>query len=127
MKCYADNVLVELEPLPRMSAGGLHLPQQTKRGARGSRFGRVVASGPGHHRQLSAGSRGTRDGVFIPNETKPGDRVVLDSQAGQAWDPSIDLSIPRHNEGNEFGQIGDVTGELRIVREAEIHCVIVDG
>jgi co-chaperonin GroES (HSP10) len=118
LRMYADNVLVELEPLETMSPSGLlHIPQKTDRGARGSRFGRVLASGPGYYRQRKAGALGTQDGTFIPNETKPGDRVVLDAQAGDAY--AGELSVPRHNAAESFGA-------LRIVRESEIHCV-VDG
>lgn len=128
MKPYADNVLLVLEPLPTMTAGGLHLPQQTKRGARGSRYARVVASGPGHYAQKAGGAGSTIEQPrrFIANETKPGDRVIVDSQAGQVWDPNIELSIPRHNPGTEFSQVEAVTGELRCVREQEI-LAIVDG
>jgi co-chaperonin GroES (HSP10) len=115
MRCYADNVQIELEPLATMSAGGLHLPQQSRAGARGSRFARVIASGPGHFRQRNAGCRGTQDGVFVPNETKPGDRVLVDALAGQAWDG--DHQRPRHNVGGDFG-------DIRIVREDEILAII---
>ena len=117
MKPFADNVHIELEPLATMSAGGIHLPQQTRRSARGSRFARVVASGPGHYRQKAAGAGGTRDTVFVPNETRPGDRVIVDAQAGQAWEG--ELSIPRHNPGGDFG-------DTRIVREAEILAIVSD-
>lgn len=115
MRPYADNVLVELEPLSTMSAGGLHLPQQSRQGARGSRFARVVASGPGHYRQRNAGAHGTQDSVFVANETKPGDRVLVDAMAGQAWE--TDMSMPRHNKGGDFG-------DTRIVREDEILAII---
>ena len=116
VRMYADNVLVELEPLEAMSPSGLlHIPQSTDRGARGSRFGKVLASGPGYHRQRKAGARGTQDGVFVPNETKPGDRVVLDAQAGDEW--KGELSAPRHNAAESFGS-------LRIVRESEILSIV---
>lgn len=115
MRPYQDNVLIELEPLPTMTAGGLHLPQQSRAGARGSRFARVKASGPGHYRQRNAGCRGTQDSVFVPNETKAGDRVLVDALAGQAWDG--DNQRPRHNVGGDFG-------DTRVVREDEILAII---
>lgn len=118
MRPYSDNVWVELEPLQTMSAGGLHLPNQTRVGARGCRFGRVLASGPGHLRQVSAGARGTQDGVFVPNETREGDRVVLDAMAGQAWEG--ENSAPRHNRGGDFG-------DRRVVREAEILAIVTES
>ena len=115
MKPYADNVVIELEPLETMSAGGLHLPQTARQGARGSRYARVLASGPGHRRQRSAGANGTQDGVFVPNETKPGDRVLVDSLAGQACE--AEMSMTRHNKGGNFG-------DTRIVRESEILAIL---
>lgn len=119
MRPYADNVAIELEPLATLSAGGLHLPQQSRQGARGSRFARVLASGPGHYRQVRDGANGTRDQAFIPNETRAGDRVLVDALAGQAWE--ADMSMPRHNKGGDFG-------DTRIVREAEILAIVeTDG
>lgn len=115
---YADNVLVELEPVPTMTASGLHLPQQARAGARGSRFAVVKASGPGHYRQVRDGANGTRDQAFIPNETKPGDRVLVDAMAGQAWE--ADMSMPRHNKGGDFG-------DSRIVRESEILAIVTES
>jgi len=115
MRPYADNVVVRLDPIATMSAGGLHIPQQSRAGARGSRLATVVASGPGHRRQRAAGANGTRDGVFIPNQTKEGDRVLVDALAGQAWE--ADMSMPRHNKGGDFG-------DTRIVREEEILAIV---
>ena len=117
---YADNVHIELEPLPTKSPSGLlHIPQQSRQGARGHRYALVVASGPGHWRQVSAGAKGTRDTVFVPNETRPGDRVVVDAQCGTAWEG--ELSVPRHNPGGDFG-------DVRIVRESEILAILeTDG
>jgi len=115
VKPYADNVWIELEPLETMSAGGLHLPQQSRAGARGSRFARVLASGAGHYRQVRDTANGTRDQAFVPNETREGDRVIVDAMAGQAWDGEI--SMPRHNRGGDFG-------DRRVVREAEILAIL---
>ena len=117
MKPYADNVHIELEPIPTMTAGGLHLPQTQRSKARGSRYARVVASGPGHYRQRRDGANGTKDSVFVPNETRPGDRVIVDAQAGQAWE--TEMSAPRHNPHGDFG-------DARIVRESEILAIIED-
>lgn len=121
MRCYADNVLIVLEPLPVMSEGGLHLPQQQRQGARGSRWAEVVMSGPGHHRQRRGDAGGTLDSVFVPNETKPKDRVLVDANAGQ--DYTLDISIPRHNKGHDFQEMLGWRGEFRIVREDEILAV----
>ena len=118
MRPYADNVLIQLEPLPTLSAGGLHLPQQSRAGARGSRFAKVLESGNGHYRQVRDGANGTRDQAFIPNETKPGDRVLVDAMAGQAWE--ADMSMPRHNKGGDFG-------DTRIVRESEILAILEEA
>ena len=118
MRPYADNVWIELEPLPTQTASGLFIPQQSRAGARGSRMATVVASGPGHYRQRRDGANGTRDSVFIPNETKPGDRVIVDAMAGQAVQGlELELSLPRHNPHGDFG-------DSRIVREAEILAII---
>ena len=119
-RAYADNVHIELEPIPTMTAGGLHLPQTARSKARGSRYARVVASGPGHYRQRRDGANGTRDSVFIPNETRPGDRVIVDALAGQAVAGlEMELSLPRHNPHGDFG-------DSRIVRESEILAIIID-
>ena len=117
MKPYADNVVVRLHPLETMSAGGLHLPQQSRQGARGSRRATVVASGPGHYRQVRDGANGSRDQTFIKNETREGDVVLVDALAGQAWE--ADMSMPRHNKGGDFG-------DTRIVRESEILAILTD-
>lgn len=115
MRPYADNVHIELEPMPTMTAGGIHLPQTARSRARGSRTARVIASGKGHYRQRRDWANGTRDSVFVPNETKPGDRVLVDAQAGQAWE--TEMSAPRHNPHGDFG-------DTRIVREQEILAII---
>lgn len=149
----SDNVLVELEPLPTVSPGGIHLAitcakcggrgKVLERGTlarcmscggggvgknetRGSRFGRVLLSGPGYYAQTRGEANSTVEQPrrFISNETRAGDRVLLDAQAGQVWDG--ELSVPRHNPGNEFGELLGISGELRIVREAEIHCILED-
>lgn len=141
MRAYQDNVLIALEPEQTLSPGGIHLVHScsgckgagyiirgrdriqcmTCRGsgvgkkAKDSRWAKVIASGPGYRMQRAAGARGSQDGPFVPNETKPGDRVLVDALAGDEWDDS--LTTPRHN-----GKDGDF-GELRWVRESEILAV----
>lgn len=105
-RCYQDNVLLRFEELPKLSAGGLHLPD-TRRGEK-TRQAVVVAVGPGHT---------NRGGHFIPTTVKVGSRVVVDAQAGQNYE--LDLSVPRHNKPTEWA---DGSGEFRIVREEEILC-----
>lgn len=125
IRAYADNVIIVLEPLPTQSAGGLHLPQQASRGARGSRTARVIASGPGHHRQRKGGANSTTDGAFVPNETKPGDRVLVDAAAGQ--DYAMDITVPRHNKSHGFEELFGDRGEFRIIREAEVLGILENG
>lgn len=117
MKPYLDNVFLELEPLPDVSAGGLRLPQQTWLGARGSRTARVIASGPGYYLQKGGGARSTVENgrAFVPNQTKPGDRVLVDALAGTVYDG--ELSAPRHNQSTQYGS-------LRVVREQEILAIL---
>lgn len=111
-RCTQDNVLIVFEPEATISAGGIHMPG-TKKTARHSRKARVVASGPGYYTSLNK---------FIPNETRRGDLVCVDSLAGQ--DYSLDLTVPRHNKSADFQELCGVKGEFRVVREQEIHFVI---
>jgi co-chaperonin GroES (HSP10) len=115
VRAYADNVVIELEPLESMSKGGLHIVD-TSRKTKGSRYARVIASGPGHT---------NRFGKFVKNETKPGDRVLVDALAGQ--DYTADLSAPRQNKGATFDSMFGGRGEFRIVREEEIIAVVEDA
>ena len=123
-RAYADNVVVQLEPLELRTNGGLHLPQRSERGAMGMRFARVMASGPGHYAQVrgDAGATVEQPRAFIPNETKAGDRVILPALSGTNFD--MDLSIPRHNKSSEFEELFDDKGEFRVVREAEILAIV---
>lgn len=116
----ADNVLLVLEPLETQTASGIALPQRSAKTMRGSRTARVVASGPGYwytrrqkigDRQFSAPTE-----VFVPNETKPGDRVIIDADHGQ--DYKLDLEIPRHNLSTEFQELLGERAEFRMVRES---------
>jgi co-chaperonin GroES (HSP10) len=127
-RALADNVAIVLEPLETMTHGGLHLPQRTERGALGCRFAKVIASGPGHwaQRRGGAGSTVEMTRAFVPNETKPGDRVLLPALSGTNFD--LDISIPRHNKGDDFKELLGEKGEFRIVREAEILAIVeTDG
>lgn len=114
-RCYADNVLVELEPLPTQTASGLAIVD-SKRRTKGTRTARVIASGPGYT---------NRNGHFVPNEVAAGQRVLVDALAGQ--DYSWDLSAPRHNNKAEFESMFGARGEFRMVREQEILGVIEDA
>ena len=119
MRPYADNVFIELEPLPELSEGGLHLPQQTWLGARGSRTAIVIAVGPGHYLQRGAGAGGTvSTGRLVPTTVKPGEKVLVDALAGTVYDG--ELSAPRHNKNTQYGT-------LRVVREEEILAVLEDA
>lgn len=116
---YADNVVLELEPLPTQTKSGLAIVD-TSRKTKGHRTARVIASGPGYWGIPTYSSPG---GVFIANETRAGDRVVVDSLAGQDW--SMNMSAPRHHErAQEFEELLGRRGEIRVVREAEILAII---
>jgi len=119
-----DNVIIVIEPLPNMSAGGLHIVQSSGPKAKASRWARVIASGPGYYRQVQCrlGDRKyTEPGPFVPNETRPGDRVIVDELAGH--DYALDLHIPRGNVGADFDELVGEKGRFRIVREDEIHLI----
>jgi co-chaperonin GroES (HSP10) len=116
-----DNVLLRLEPLPTKSAGGIELVNMNNRGARQSRTAVVLASGPGYYGRPTYMNPG---GLLHPNETKPGDRVIVDALAGHDW--SMNLSAPRHHDKpHDFGALPDMPdGEYRVVREDEVLMVI---
>jgi len=117
-RAYADNVVIQIEPRETQTESGLTLVHGGKNGAREHRTARVVASGPGYYRSKPGGANGTERGVFVPNEVKPGMRVIVDALAGQ--DYALDLSVPRHNKSAEFQELFGDKGEFRIVREEEI-------
>ncbi len=112
-RAYQDNVVIELEPLATRTESGLELRPDGKAGAYAHRFAKVIRSGPGYH---------TPKGVFIPNEVKAGDRVVVSALAGQ--DFAMDLTVPRHNKSSQFQELFGERGEFRIVREDEILAVV---
>lgn len=113
-RAYMDNCVLELEPLPKESAGGIALVNMGPNN-KGHRTAVVKASGPGYT---------TTQGVFIPNTVKAGDRVLVDALAGQHY--ALDLTIPRHNKSSEFQELFGDRGEFRIVREQEILGVLED-
>ena len=124
-----DNVVIALEPRPTETASGIALvPQLAKVKAREHRFARVISSGPGYYRPQKAliGARVYTEAssVLVPNETKPGDRVIVDSQAGQNYD--FDLTVPRTNISSEFQELVGERGEFRIVREQEILGIVYE-
>lgn len=111
---FADNVLLALEPKPAQTASGIQLVHGNQRGARESRTAIVLASGRGYY---------TRLGAFVENQTKPGQRVVVDALAGQNYD--FDVSQPRHFEiAQEFRELMGERGDFRVVREAEIMAIL---
>lgn len=111
IRAYADNVVLEWEPEPAVSASGLLVLPDTRKPEK-TRLARVIASGPGYYRNDG-------HGPFIPNEVKPGDLVIVDRQAGQNYD--LDIYKPRtHPEECVYG-------EGRIVRHDEIHAVVEDA
>lgn len=114
-KPIADNVLIALEPLDKQTASGIHVVRQSGPGAKEHRTARVIASGPGYKRPCC--------GAFIPNETRDGDRVIVDALAGDVLNYDWDVSEPRRNKIGGFEAVGELTGELRIVRESEILAV----
>lgn len=115
LRAYADNVIIRLEPIATETASGLSIVTSRETQNKGTRTAVVLASGPGHR---------TRRGTFIPNETRPGQRVLVDALAGQ--DYSLDLEAPRsnasaqHPDASSFDSLLGQKGEYRIVREDEI-------
>ena len=113
---HKDNVLIELEPLATATASGLALVHTRAPGAREHRFARVVASGTGYKRPCC--------GAFVPNETKPGDRVIVDALAGDRMKYDFDISAPRQNKDGDIDHLLGERGAWRIVREEEILAIV---
>lgn len=107
IRAYMDNVILKLDPLEKQTDSGIVIQDQTS--LSGHRMATVVASGPGYH---------TPKDVFIPNESRPGDRVLIHKLAGQNYE--LDFTVPRHNKSQEFQELLGESGEFRIVREQEI-------
>lgn len=109
-----DNVIVRLLPRETKTPGGLFIPDTAKGpNAKQTVMAEVVASGPGWRMRNGRGP-------LVPNETRPGDIVMIDALAGQ--DYKLDLNVPRQNKGADWA---DDAGEFRIVREDEIHGVVM--
>ncbi len=114
-RAYADNVVIELEPVRTETDSGIAIVQ-TAKGARDHRVARVVASGPGYT---------LPSGAFVPNTVRAGERVLVDALCGQNYD--LDLTVPRHNKSAQFQELFGDRGEFRIVREQEILGVLEDA
>lgn len=113
---YADNVLIELEPLETKTASGIALVHTRAPGAREHRFARVIASGPGYRKKCCGG--------FVPNETRPGDRVIVDALAGDRMKWDFDVSAPRQNKQGDMDHLLGERGAWRMVREEEILAIV---
>ena len=59
--------------LPTMKVGMLHMPESERDyyNTDSVKMFKVLAAGPGHY---------TKKGVFVPNEIKPGDNIIVDSR-----------------------------------------------
>ena len=127
-RAYQDNVVLVLDPVESVTSGGIHIPDQARNGSsyKRSRMATVYASGPGYYEPLVKrdGVGGTVLGKFIENQTKPGDRVLVDHLCGQNYD--MDITVPRHNKPAEFGELVGERREFRIVREQEILAIVED-
>jgi co-chaperonin GroES (HSP10) len=113
-----DNILVRMHSDERASKGGIILPATRSKHPNQAVLATVVAAGPGYYPEVKAlPQRVEKHGLqrvervgrleFIPTEVEPGDVVVVDSP----------------HCGDNFGEPEE---RLRIVRQAEILCV-VDG
>jgi co-chaperonin GroES (HSP10) len=122
-RAYADNVVIELLPLETQTASGLTIVHGSGKKSREHRRARVIASGPGYYQPVKGdcGEVSAR-GAFVPNETKPGDIVLVDALAGQ--DYAMDHTVPRHNKSAEFQELFGDRGQFRIVREQEILAIL---
>lgn len=126
-KPYSDNVLLALEPLPATSTGGIALVHGGRK-ARDTRTALVLASGPGHYKTRRVAQTGILQAhteeqrVFVPNECKAGDRVVIPADAGE--DYALDPTAPRHNIPLEFQELLGERGEYRIIRDGQALAVL---
>jgi co-chaperonin GroES (HSP10) len=116
-----DNVLLKLLPDETVSPGGIVIPGSAHgRRAVDTRRAVVLAVGPGHYRtrreRLGATEHTVTTSVLVPTELKVGEVVLVHARAGQNYD--LDINVPRHNKPAELD------GELRIVREDEVLCVL---
>jgi len=118
LRCYSDNVLLELLPHEARTSSGIHLARLAADRASEHRKARVIASGPG---------RFTRLGALVPNTVRPGDVVIVSALCGDKtnWS-SFDVGdAPRSNEKNAVvAAVDGERGNYRMVREEEILAVI---
>lgn len=125
IRAFHDNVFLVIEPDETVTASGLHIVTDDKKARLRGRVARVIASGPGYYRSarrlLADRTYSAPTEVFVPNETKPGDRVIVDASSHQ--DYRLDLNIPRHNLSAEFKELLGEKGEFLAVREEEILAV----
>jgi co-chaperonin GroES (HSP10) len=124
----ADNVWIRMAPVGKRETDSGLTVVEFEQHHRGTREATVIASGKGHYRQVKRRSNGnlgdwteTQD-VFIPNETKPGDVVLVDALAGQNYD--MDFNLPRHNKSSEFQALFEEPGDHRCVREEQIIAIV---
>jgi co-chaperonin GroES (HSP10) len=116
IRAYDDNVIVRILPDQNKTEGGLFIPDQATYDPTAACQAVVIASGPGYRRPRKVGANGVAAiGPFIPNQTRPGDIVLITRDAGQNFD--MDLTCPRHNKAASWA---DDRGEFRILREEEI-------
>ncbi len=76
MRPVLDRLIVRKDDTPKMTPGGLHIPENVRtKDENRSLFAEVIAVGPG---------RVDKHGRLRPVELKPGDRVLYHRDAG--WD-----------------------------------------
>ena len=127
IRAFRDNVVLLLEPLEHKTASGISIIEHQPK----HRTALVLSSGPGYYLQRRVrgsdmlGDHTEETAVLVPNQTRPGDRVLIDALAGQHY--VLDVSVPRHNKETIFDQVGGERGEFRIVREQEILGVLEDS
>lgn len=129
LRAFHDNVFLVLEPEPTMTASGLSIVRDGKKERLHGRVARVVASGPGYYRSsrqmLANRTFSAPTQVFVPNDVKPGDRVIVDAASHQ--DYRLDLNIPRHNLSSEFKELLGEKGEFLAIRCEEILAVLEES
>lgn len=101
-----DNVLIEFEPPPKRSAGGLILLDGNQRAVPG--FARVLAVGPGG--EVSDRTTGKHKVLPRPDGVVPGARVLVASRA-------CGMVVERPNDPHYL---------LRVVRFTEICAVVAE-
>lgn len=126
----ADNVWIRMSPVGRRETESGLTVIEKEAYHRGARRALVLASGKGYYRKRKHAGGETlgpwteETSVFVPNETKAGDVVLVDALAGDNWD--FNFNVPRHNKSPEFQALFDVPGEYRCIREDQILGVVED-